>query len=58
MTSEDELERTLMDNVVATEQATENESMPKMLSGLGKTLATISTARLNMEKSITTSRIL
>ena len=53
MTSEDELERTLMDDdVVATEQATEDESMPKMLSGLGKTLATISTAMLNMEKSM------
>ena len=51
MTSEDELERTLMDDdVVATEQATEDESMPKLLSGLGKTLATISTAMLNMEK--------
>ena len=53
MTSEDELERTLMDDdVVATEQATEDESMPKLLSGLGKTLATISTAMSNMEKSM------
>ena len=53
MTSEDELERTLMDDdVVATEQATEGESMPKLLSGLGKTLETISTAMLNMEKSM------
>ena len=53
MTSEDELERSLMDDdVVATEQATEDESMPKLLSGLGKTLATISTAMLNMEKSM------
>ena len=43
MTSGDELERTLMgDDVVATEQATEDEWMPKLLSGLGKTLATIS----------------
>ena len=49
MTSEDELERTLMDDDVATEQATEDESTPKLLSGLGKTLATISTAMLNME---------
>ena len=40
------------DDVVATEQATEDESMPKLLSGLGKTLATISTAMLNMEKSM------
>ena len=53
MTSEDELERTLMnDDVVGTEEATEDESMPKLLSGLGKTLATISTATLNMEKSM------
>ena len=53
MTSEDELERTLMDDdIVATEQATEDESMPKLLSGLRKTLATISTAMSNMEKSM------
>ena len=53
MTSEDELERTLLDDDrVETEEATDAESMPKVLSGLGKTLATISTAMINMEKSI------
>ena len=53
MTSEDEWERSLMDDdAVGRAEATEAELMPKVLSGLGKTLATISTTMLNMEKSI------
>ena len=45
MTSEEEFERTLLnDDVEGTEGATAAESMPKVMSGLSKTLATISTA--------------
>ena len=54
MSSVDELERSLLedDSLEEKETATEEKPMPRVLSGLGKTLETISTAMLNMEKSI------
>ncbi|CAB3986778.1 Hypothetical predicted protein [Paramuricea clavata] len=53
MTSEDEMEcRLLDDDTPATDETAKEETMPKMLSGLGKTLETISTAMLHTEKSM------
>ena len=54
MSPNDEWERSLMaDDAVDSKKATEvMESMPKVLSGLEKTLASISTAMINMEKSM------
>jgi hypothetical protein len=53
MTSEDEMEcRLLDDDTPVTNETTEEGTMPKVLSSLGKTLETISTAMLNMEKSM------
>ncbi|CAB4023502.1 Hypothetical predicted protein [Paramuricea clavata] len=53
MTSEDEMEcRLLDDDTPVTDETTEEGKMPEVLSGLGKTLQTISAAMLNMEKSM------
>lgn len=53
MSSDGELESSLLEEeTVRMKEATEEESMPQVLSGLGKTLTNISTAMLNMEKSI------
>lgn len=54
MSLSDELGRNLLEEVSLgkKEITTGEESMPQVLSGLGETLATISTAILKMEKSI------